>query len=174
MIDKEALEFCKKAHGEQKRKYTGEPYWTHPLAVAKKVSIYNDDNDVIIAALLHDVIEDTEIGYEEIKDNFGKKVADLVLEVSDISKPEDGNRAKRKEIDRQHLAKSSPQGATIKLADLIHNTESIVKYDKGFAKIYLVEKEKCLNILKHGNSNLWDEAYQTLTEAKKTVGLSEN
>jgi (p)ppGpp synthase/HD superfamily hydrolase len=56
---------------------------------------------------------------------FAKEVVALVEMLTDVSKPEDGNRAVRKEIDRQHTALASPEGKTIKLADLIDNTQSM-------------------------------------------------
>lgn len=151
----QALEFAKQAHGEQVRKYTGEPYWKHLEEVMKFVAIVCDDEDVRIAAILHDVVEDTDYTAADIEKRFGARVARLVLEVTDVSKPEDGNRAKRKAIDREHLAKCSRDGATIKLADMLSNTKSITAYDPNFAKIYLKEKVLVLPLLTHGNRRLW-------------------
>lgn len=153
-----AYNFAKKAHGEQKRKYTEEPYINHPVAVAKIVASVTDDCELICAALLHDVIEDTEVTYEEIKKNFWHHIADLVLEVSDVSTLADGNRAIRKAIDRDHLAKASNDGKTIKLADLIHNSSSICEYDEGFARTYIKEKAELLEVLKEGNACLHKQA----------------
>ena len=154
-----AYRFAKIAHGDQKRKYTGESYIIHPVAVAKIVASVTDGCVEIAAALLHDVIEDTDKTYDDIFNaGFRHLVANLVLEVTDVSKPEDGNRAIRKEIDRQHLAKASPSGQTIKLADLIHNTESIVKYDPGFAQVYMREKQLLLEVLTKGDKTLYKHA----------------
>lgn len=154
-----AYEYAKEAHGDQKRKYTGEPYINHPVAVARIVASVTDGCNEIAAAFLHDVIEDTDRTYQDIFDaGFRHPVADLVLEVSDVSRPEDGNRATRKEIDRQHLAKASDSGQTIKLADLIHNTESICKYDPGFAAIYMKEKRLLLEVLTRGDVDLYHRA----------------
>ncbi len=61
----------------------GEPYfWSHCWVVASAVHTITNDEDVIIAALLHDTIEDTDTTYEELEKEFGKKVADLVMEVT--------------------------------------------------------------------------------------------
>lgn len=87
---------------------------------------------------------------DEMRRVFGDAVTDLVLEVTDVSRPSDGKRAVRKEKDKEHLAKSSPGGATIKLADLIDNCVSITAHDKGFAPIYLREADALLKVLKHG------------------------
>ncbi len=153
-----AYKFAKEAHGEQKRKYTGEPYINHPVAVAKIVTIVTDDCEIICAALLHDVIEDTEVTYEEIKSEFWHSIADLVLAVSDVSVPEDGNRSVRKAIDRDHLSKASNRAKTIKLADLIDNSSSITRYDPGFARVYMNEKAALLDVLKEGDHTLYKQA----------------
>lgn len=102
----------------------------------------------------------------ELRDVFGERVALLVIEVTDVSRLEDGNREVRKRLDREHLARSSHEGATIKLADLIDNTCSIVTYDKGFARSYLREKEALLEVLKHGHAELWGRAHETLQAAQ--------
>jgi (p)ppGpp synthase/HD superfamily hydrolase len=161
-----ALGFAQCAHRQQKRKYTGEPYADHCRNVAAIVSEYTSDPDVIVAATLHDVLEDTEVTPAEMRDVFGDRVTLLVIEVTDVSRLEDGNREVRKRLDREHLATSSPNGATIKMADLIDNTSSIVQYDKGFARSYLREKEALLEVLKHGNAKLWQRAYVTLQDAQ--------
>lgn len=162
-----ACGFATAAHHSQRRKYTLEPYAAHSLAVMEIVGQYfPTDFEVLQAAVLHDVIEDTPITMNYLAGVFGSRVAKLVEEVTDISKPTDGNRAERKAIDRAHLALSSPEGASIKLADLIDNTSSIVKYDPGFAKIYLPEKAALLEVLKHGNTELWKRAAMTLQAAE--------
>jgi (p)ppGpp synthase/HD superfamily hydrolase len=164
-----ALGFATCAHRCQQRKYTGEPYVNHCESVARIVAAYTPDQEVIAAAVLHDTVEDTDVTLAEIEATFGPRVAKLVGEVTDVSRPEDGNRETRKRLDREHLAMSSPKGATIKLADLIDNTSSIVMHDKGFAKAYLREKESLLEVLKHGNVDLWQRAYATLQEAQREL-----
>lgn len=157
------LYFATAAHAavKQVRKYTGEPYIVHPIDVANTLVFSSKDvvkTEVIQAAFLHDVVEDTGITNETIRSLFGDQVADLVAEVTDVSKPEDGNRKTRKELDRQHLAKASRDGQNIKLADLISNTKSIAKYDPHFAKVYLKEKEALLEVLTKGDSYLYSLA----------------
>jgi hypothetical protein len=61
--------------------------------------------------MMHDVLEDTDVTAEEMRRVFGDAITDLVLEVTDVSRPSDGKRAVRKEKDKDHLAKSSPGGA---------------------------------------------------------------
>ncbi|WP_457563493.1 RelA/SpoT family protein [Caminibacter pacificus] len=74
---RKALDFAIKAHSGQKRK-SGEDYVIHPILVATITSYFNDSEDVIIAAILHDVVEDTEYTIWYIKDEFGSEVANLV------------------------------------------------------------------------------------------------
>ena len=125
------------AHRNQRRKFEDAPYMVHPIRVARIVQEYTDDPDVIAAAMMHDVLEDTDVTAEEMRRVFGDTITDLVLDVTDVSRPSDGVRQVRKDKDREHLAKSSPGGATIKLADLIDNAIGIAANDKGFAPVYL-------------------------------------
>jgi (p)ppGpp synthase/HD superfamily hydrolase len=154
------------AHGEinHRRKYTDEPYIVHPIAVAKKVEEVGGDHEMVAAAYLHDVVEDTEYTYEDIKDGFGKAIADLVNEVTDVSISVTGNRAFRKNLDLEHLAKASDRAKTIKLADIGDNTKSIMKYDRGFAKLYMEEKRKLLPVLVGGNVDLMNHALKVLAD----------
>ena len=156
----EAIEFATEAHGDQKRKYTGEPYITHPIAVMEIVREVPHTEEMLIAAVLHDTVEDTPVTIEDIKTKFGTKVAELVNGLTDVSRPEDGNRKTRKAMDRAHLAKQNAEVQTIKLADLIHNTMSIGLYDPHFYKVYKEEKIKILDVLKLGNQTLMHRAQQ--------------
>lgn len=147
------FEFAREAHESinQLRKFSKPgvitPYMVHPLRVSKILMRFTDDEEIIAASLLHDVVEDTPITNDTIRKTFGNRVADLVDEVTDISVPEDGSRATRKGIDRDHLASASPDGKMIKLADLIDNTSDIVKNSPKFAPLYLREKDALLKVL---------------------------
>ena len=101
-----ALCFAAGAHGAigQRRKYTGEPYIQHPMAVADIVRHVTDDPGMIAAAYLHDVVEDTQVTIEDVRSHFGVWIAARVADLTDISRPEDGNREIRKAIDRNHSA----------------------------------------------------------------------
>lgn len=156
---------------QQKRKYTGEPYFWHPMAVGSIVwGAYGDEN-MLAAAYLHDVVEDTGVTLSTIENLFGEDVTTLVAGLTDVSKPSDGNRAERKRIDREHTAEQSPRCKTIKLADLIHNSQSILEYDREFAKTYIKEKELLLEVLKEGDTNLWKAANDIVISAKRDLGL---
>lgn len=141
LIDK-ALKFSTAAHAavNQKRKYTGEDYIVHPIAVSNLVKENGGTDEMIAAALLHDTVEDTNVTREQIAEEFGWKIFKLVVELTDVTKPEDGNRATRKAIEAKRLGMASKEAQTIKLADLIDNTKTIFKYDPKFAKVYIQEK----------------------------------
>jgi len=169
-----AYRYAKEAHGTQKRKYTGEPYIVHSVAVAQLVASVAEDCEAICAALLHDVIEDTPITYNDILTSFGYGIATLVLEVSDVSLPEHGNRAIRKAVDRRHLSYASELGKTIKLADMINNAESILKHDPAFAKVYMSEMSSLLRVLIDGNLVLFIRAVKQTEAYYAEVGNGEN
>lgn len=162
-----AEEFAKEKHGTQIRKYTGEPYWTHLKEVADLVYTYTedenqDDTHAIVVAWLHDTLEDTSATYQEIEQIFGKPVADDVLALSDLQTHADGNRKFRKERYKNQIARSNKIVQTVKLADLISNTHSIVEHDSDFARIYLKEKQELLQVLNKGNYILRLVATETL------------
>ena len=169
------LQFCQKAHFGQKRKYLNIPYYLHPLEVAEITRTVSEDakchspSEIYRAALLHDVIEDTDITLDRLEFLFGGRIADLVYQVTDVSKPEDGNRAARKLLDRQKLGNACPDGQTIKLADLISNTQSILTFDKNFAVVYLNEKEKTLEYLQQGAPRLLEIANEILISSRELL-----
>jgi len=78
--------------------------------------------------------------------------------LTDVSKPEDGNRAVRKARDREHTAAAPAEAQTIKLADLISNSRSIMAHDPAFAKTYLEEKRLLLAVMTKGDPGLHSEA----------------
>ena len=155
LIDK-ARAFATRAHRsiDQRRKYSLLPYEVHLEAVADIVASVSSDPEMIAAAWLHDTVEDTSVTLNEIKENFGKGVALLVQELTDVSRPEDGNRATRKTIDRHHLARASARAQTVKLADLIDNCRDICLHDPGFARIYGAEARALLEVLQAGDKGL--------------------
>ena len=164
-IVERALAYATKAHEGQVRKYTGDPYIIHPIAVCELVrTCKNHNNNMLAAALLHDVVEDTDRTIKDIRKEFGDIVAIFVEGLTDISIPEDGNRAVRKELDRQHLKNSLPPVQTIKLADLIHNSESILEHGKGFKHVYMKEKKLLLEVLIHGDKGLYKMAQDIITK----------
>ena len=155
----------------QKRKYTGECYFTHPKAVASIVSQVSDNDLMVAAAYLHDVVEDTNITINHIHTTFGISVAEMVSGLTDVSKLENGTRAIRKALDRDHTASQTPDTKTIKLADLIHNSYSIERYDPKFAKIYMDETRQLLEVLKEGSPILYNRASDIVEAYYEKIGI---
>lgn len=171
---REAYLFAAEAHERvgQKRKYTEEPYIFHPIAVANLVRVVPHDQDMVAAAFLHDVVEDTGTSFNDLrKAGFSERVVSLVYWLTDISSSEDGNRKERKAIDREHNAQAPKDAQTIKLADLIDNTQSIVDHDPGFARIYLHEKRLLLTVLVKGDPYLWKLAMGLVQYGESMLGV---
>ncbi len=159
-----AIDVAREAHKDQKRKYTGEPYIVHPFAVAGLVASVTHNNDMIVAAMLHDVVEDSNVTLETIKRVFGTNIAYLVKCLTNVSVPSNGNRSQRKHLDRKNIALASKDAKTIKLADIIDNTKNIAACDPEFAKIYMYEKRLLLGVLVEGNRDLFDLAVKIVSE----------
>ena len=158
LIYRQILEFATSAHEFQKRKYTGEPYITHPISVANLVVENGGDELLVWAALLHDVLEDTKVTHEELRAflftilyfPYAKKVLDIVVELTDVFTHEAFpklNRAKRKELECIRLGGVSEDAKMVKRMDLAHNTKCITKNDPKFSKLYLKEMRELLKVL---------------------------
>jgi GTP pyrophosphokinase/guanosine-3',5'-bis(diphosphate) 3'-pyrophosphohydrolase len=131
---REAYRFSEAAHHGQKR-LSGEPYITHPLAVAGALAEWHMDSQAVIAALLHDVMEDTAVTKNEIAERFGKSVADLVDGLSKLDKIEfqSYEEAQAENFRKMLMAMARDlRVVLIKLADRLHNlqTMSAVRGDK--------------------------------------------
>jgi hypothetical protein len=102
----QAHRYAVEAHSRinHRRKYSSAPYDVHLKNVAEIVASVTADPEMISAAWLHDVIEDTPASFLDLEREFSRELADLVSEVTDVSRTSDGNRATRKAIDRAHLA----------------------------------------------------------------------
>ncbi len=162
-----AEQFAQQAHKDHQRKYTGDPYYVHLDEVRRIVKGAGGSEDMQVAALLHDTVEDTSVTSQDIMKEFGPRIAKLVVELTDVSKPEDGNRAVRKGIDRDKLAGVSAEAQTIKYADLISNGKDIVQNDPKFAKVYMKEKADLLRVMTKGDSRLRSAALAMLPDELK-------
>jgi (p)ppGpp synthase/HD superfamily hydrolase len=166
---KNAWIYAKAAHGAigQIRRYTNDAYIIHPYNVALLVAnTTNATPEMVAAAFLHDVVEDTKITPTDINDTFGTYVTALVLYLTD-NKIGQGNRAARKALDRARLAAAPAAVQTIKYADLIHNAESIFAYDKNFSVTYFREMRELLAVMPEGDPELYERAVancETLTK----------
>ena len=122
-----AFQYAYDGHKGQNRK-SGEPYITHPLHVALYLCELNFDKETIAAALLHDLIEDTEISYDDLKKEFGEEVADIVDGVTKLDKIKysTNEEAKADAIRKMVIAMSKDIRVLIlKLADRLHNIQTI-------------------------------------------------
>lgn len=146
-----AMVFAREVHKDQRRKYTGNPYADHLAEVAGIVATVDQQDMTIAVAWLHDCREDQGVSRVEIEDRFGFRVAVGVDLLSDF---EVGNRAERKAASRARLARSPGWVQTIKCADLISNTASIVMHDPKFAAVYLEEKRLLLDVLTKADPRL--------------------
>jgi (p)ppGpp synthase/HD superfamily hydrolase len=117
-----AIYWAKKYHGEQKRK-SGEAYYTHPLEVAYMISDYKLKTDVIVASILHDIIEDTEVTVGIIFDNFGQRIAEMVDRLT-RDRP-DGSKLSIEEILNNAYNLKDKEVLLIKLFDRLHNMQTI-------------------------------------------------
>jgi (p)ppGpp synthase/HD superfamily hydrolase len=143
-----AIKFAIKKHGDQKRRYTGEPYINHLLSVAFMVSNRTMDPHIIAAAVLHDVLEDTNTTERELTDMFGWRVATYVRLLTDEPTVKDGpNRAARKYLDRARIATAGPEVQLIKGCDMYDNLKDIEQHDPDFYKVFKKEKELMLEMM---------------------------
>jgi (p)ppGpp synthase/HD superfamily hydrolase len=169
-----AREFADQAHRSvgQTRKYTQEPYINHPVAVMNILDAHSShsvSDAQRMAALLHDVVEDTKVTLEEIEQRFGGEVAQLVNWLTDVSKPGDGPRRVRKAMDLAHTAAAPVEAKNIKLCDLTHNARDITQHDPDFARVWLREKAALLEVLSDADPALLILAHTTLEECRQQL-----
>ncbi len=129
LLDK-AILFATKAHKDVERRGKGFPYIAHPLEAMSIVATMTNDQELLAAACLHDVIEDTDYTYEDIKKEFGERIADLVQAESDVVIP-NKNAAdswiERKQIAMDHLASSSREVQMVALGDKLSNMRALAR-----------------------------------------------
>lgn len=163
------------SHHPQKRKYTGEPYHNHLIAVAEMAEEYGLEYGFEIG-LCHDLLEDTDVtanrldnrlqyfGYDEKESFF---IVSSVIELTDVFTHEEYpnlNRLNRKSMECLRMAGINSNTQSVKYCDLIDNTKSIVKHDEGFAKIYLREKFNLLQVMNKGSNDLYNLVMKNISE----------
>lgn len=121
-----ACAYGDRAHIKDKRK-SGEPYITHPIAVAEILAGFRLDRDSIIAAILHDTVEDTEVTSEEIAQIFGETVASLVDGVTKLKSSSHNKRQNKAATFHKIMSATldDPRVLIIKLADRLHNMSTL-------------------------------------------------
>ena len=165
-----AIEFSKKAHKEQFRK-SGEPYYFHPIEVAKLLSEIKLDNSSIICGLLHDTVEDTSATIEDIKKNFSTEIASLVDGVTKINKFSlKISNLKFGENYRKLLLATTQdlRVILIKLADRLHNMRTLdyILDDSKKLKIALETQEIYAPLAQRLGMRDWQEQLEDLAFKK--------
>ena len=142
----DAFKFMKTKHGIQERK-TGGYYYEHPRRVASLVIRFKDSyriEDLLIAALLHDTLEDTNATYEQIENKFGTMIADIVLELTS-DKTMTATALSKREYLAAKMVKMSSYALVIKLCDRLDNIDDLNKTSADFALRYIAETEYILD-----------------------------
>ncbi|KAA0988933.1 metal-dependent phosphohydrolase [Dyadobacter aurulentus] len=175
------FDFVKQLHGSQKRKYSGQPYYTHLLSVADRVSGYVQSGCEIEIALCHDLIEDTECSLATLSSlliSLGYSVeedAEILASVDDLtdkytsSRYPKLNRKQRKLMEAARIILSRPIAQTVKYADIMDNILSITAEDPSFARIYLAEIDQYIWRIDKGNPALYSECCRLFTAAYESL-----
>lgn len=129
LLDK-AIHFATDAHANTERRGKGFPYIVHPLEAVSIATVLTSDQRILAAAALHDIVEDTEITIDDIKNEFGVEVALLVKAETDIKiddQPEESSWRLRKSIAIKRIAASDYNAKIVALADKLSNMRAIAR-----------------------------------------------
>ena len=121
----EAYIYAADAHKGQKRKFTQLEYASHCAHVAQICALWHQEDDVLKAALLHDVIEDTDKTYDDIQEKFGQGVADMVWDCTDPPNVR-GDTRRRMKIEKIRALPVGSPSAFVQLADLVSNVSDLM------------------------------------------------
>ena len=160
----EAVLFASESHKGQTRKDGKTPYILHPIRVAAKVSAHPAATEpMIIAAYLHDVIEDCPVTREQIEARFGTVCAEYVYLLTNISKSLGIQpRKARKEYDAKRLSSAPKEVKIIKLCDRIDNLSEISCLERGFQLLYQEESLFLYERIRDGDENLARELMERI------------
>lgn len=171
-----AIRFAAGKHTDQRRKDSKQsPYINHPVQVAETLWTIGEvrDDTLLVAAVLHDTLEDTATSPEEIRVQFGEEVLALVLEVTDDkSLPH----KVRKQLQIETAPHKSPPAKLLKLADKICNVRDLIDsppltWSRSRRQEYLLWTEKVVAGLRGANSKLEDYYDALLARGKQSLGL---
>ncbi len=129
LVDK-AIVFATNAHHGTERRGKGFPYIVHPLEALSIVATMTSEPDLLAAAVLHDTIEDTEVTFEQIKEEFGEHVAWLVSNETDVKTNSNGEKLpwkERKERDMINLLNSTREVKIVAMGDKLSNMRAIAR-----------------------------------------------
>lgn len=163
-----------RAHEGQTRKYTGFPYVTHPARVAGRTAILpGATEEMIAAAYLHDVLEDTKVSREEIEKETSPLVGNLVDQMTNRSKASGLSRAERKAMDRERLSTVSMEAKKIKILDRIDNLLEMTDAPVDFKKRYTDESLFLAAVLAPADPALADELHAVIQSVRAAVERDE-
>jgi guanosine-3',5'-bis(diphosphate) 3'-pyrophosphohydrolase len=169
------IDFTAKAHDKQVRKYADEPFINHPLRVMETCKTVTNDVSILSAAVLHDVLEDTDVEHHELhrflssimdQDN-AHRTTSYVVELTDVyikSAYPRWNRRTRKAKEADRIAATSAESQTIKYADILDNTSGIITEDLDFAKLFLYECRSLLRRIPNGDQQLYQLTVKNVQE----------
>jgi guanosine-3',5'-bis(diphosphate) 3'-pyrophosphohydrolase len=164
----DALMYAIEKHANQRRR-DGKPYIAHPIRVAECLRRFGgvDDPDVIIAALLHDIIEDTDCEYDDLDKRFGRRVADLVAVLSgDMRLPKPQRRAEV--IERARTAPVEAQA--IRLADRLDNLLDMSGFSLARKREYVDGSVKTLDACRGANPALEAAMLRAIARVGRELG----
>ena len=167
-----AKEYATEKHAGVKRKFDGKDYITHPEAVAELVEKFGGNDEMIAAAWLHDVVEDTKTPLSEIEENFGSVVAKLVGELTNPPKFDKGQ--DKSEYMAKKLPVMSSDGLTIKLCDRLNNVSDFSTASPEFVKKYAPATKYILDALEDSERPLNSQQERIIDEIRKSIQPYEN
>ena len=150
--ERKAWNFAKEAHKGQIRKFINKPYFgAHVVKVNGIVKQYTTEEDILCAALLHDVVEDCfedpEVGYHIIEEEFGKRVADIVMELTSSKEDIDDNYDSKADYLIMKMIDMSDDALIIKLADRLQNISDAFTASERFRNKYFQETVQIMDEL---------------------------
>lgn len=174
---KAVQDFAGKAHGEQMRHYTPDRYIVHPIQVMQLCTEYTQDETMLAAALLHDVLEDTQVNKEAMlcfllsvmEEDKAKRTLGLVIELTDVytkKKYPTWNRRKRKAMEASRIEQTSSEAQTIKYADILDNINELPKDDE-FSTVFLKECRSLLKRMNKGETPLYKRTVEAVKNRLK-------
>jgi guanosine-3',5'-bis(diphosphate) 3'-pyrophosphohydrolase len=172
-----AIAFAADKHSRQRRKDAqASPYINHPIAVATVLATEGEVSDevILLAAALHDTIEDTNTTFEELEEQFGLEVAGLVRELTDDKSLE---KMERKRLQIEHAPGSSSRAKQLKIADKICNIRDITvsppaSWSRERRSEYLKWSEEVVAGCRHVNAKLDQGFDETIKRARESLKVN--
>jgi guanosine-3',5'-bis(diphosphate) 3'-pyrophosphohydrolase len=169
-----AVRFAAEQHrGDRRKGSDAAPYINHPIIVAEQLAASGmaDDVELLMAAVLHDVVEDTGVSGERLEQLFGPRVAAAVLEVSDDKSLEKGE---RKRLAVETIGSKSLAARLIKLSDLIANVHDVIHHPPPWSRArkleYLAWAERCAQAMHGTHAQLEQRLLEIIGEGRASVG----